>query len=235
MTITITAVGKTHVGLVRKRNEDSFYVGSSLVAIADGMGGHPAGDVASQTAIEAIRAFDQPTEPQNLPDALGRAVRAANDAMGRRIAADPDVRGMGTTLVAVMWSGTTAALANVGDSRAYLYRTDTGMVPLTEDHTYAHLVADAADVPRLPERLARWLDGRPDSRSPDITTRKLQLGDRILVCSDGLSSFVSHEAIKNTMEGESEQAATADRLIDLANEAGGRDNVTVIVIAVLPE
>lgn len=138
------------------------------------------------------------------------------------------------TLVALLLAGTTAALANVGDSRAYLLRRHNGnrgeTTQITEDHTYGHLVADAASVPHLPERLARFLDGRPDGRSPDLTTVHLQPGDRILLCSDGLSSPVPHELIHATLNSSHAPATAADQLVALTLEHGAPDNVTVIII-----
>src|SRR5207248_2430761 len=151
----------------------------------------------------------------DLPDALGNAVSAANHALRRRVEAEPQLLGMGTTLVALLWSGTMGALANVGDSRAYVLRSrgsDCGMTSqLTEDHTYEHLVADAASVPDLPERLSRWLDGRADGRSPDLSVRDLRPGDRFLLCSDGLSSYVPYDLIHAALSSSSEPDETADR------------------------
>jgi protein phosphatase len=235
-TISVEAAGRTHVGLVRRRNEDSMYLGRSLFAVADGLGGHVAGDVASATAIEALPPYDHPVDPAELPAKLGRAVRAANEALRQKIEAEPQSAGMGTTLVALLWSGTAAVLANVGDSRAYLLRDggldDGGTVQITEDHTYGHLVADAASVPNLPERLVRWLDGRVDGRSPDLSIWDLRPGDRFLLCSDGLSSFVPLDLIDATLRSSSDPNKAADRLITLAVDHGGADNVTVIVIDV---
>jgi protein phosphatase len=235
-TISVEAASRTHIGLVRRRNEDSMYVGRSLFAVADGLGGHVAGDVASATAIEALPPYDRPVDPADLPATLGRAVRAANDALRQKIEADPRVAGMGTTLVALLCSGTAAVLANVGDSRAYLLRNggpDGGRtMQITEDHTYGHLVADAASVPNLPERLSRWLDGRADGRSPDLTTWDLRPGDRFMLCSDGLSSYVDFESIDATLRSSGEPNEAADQLVTLAIDQGGPDNVTVIIIDV---
>jgi protein phosphatase len=231
MTIRVEAAGRTHVGLVRTRNEDRFYVGASLFAVADGLGGHVAGDIASATVIEALQPYDHPVEPADAPAVLGRAVSACNQALRRRIEAEPQLAGMGSTLVALLCSGNRAVLANVGDSRAYLRReSGTATARLTEDHTYEHLIANAEIVPDLPERMTRWLDGRPDGRSPDLTTLDLRPGDRLLLCSDGLSSYVLHELIDAALTAPSEPGEAADRLIALAIDHGGPDNVSVIVI-----
>jgi len=130
--------------------------------------------------------------------------------------------------VALMWSGSNAVLANVGDSRAYLHR-DGGLVRVTEDHTFKHLVAAAAVVPELSGRLSRFLDGRADGRSPDLTPWQLRPGDRLLLCSDGLSSYVPHDLIHAAMGSPDSPEDTADHLIHLALERGGPDNITVIV------
>ncbi|MEU4834139.1 protein phosphatase 2C domain-containing protein [Streptosporangium sp. NPDC023615] len=240
MTVIVEAAARTHVGLVRRRNEDAFYAGQSLFAVADGLGGRVAGDIASAAAIEAVRPHDQQnrlTGPTDLFAVLGQAVYDANQALRRTIEADPGLEGMGTTLVAMLWSGSTAVMANVGDSRAYLLRgadarETAELVQITEDHTYGNLVADAGSVPNLPGRIARFLDGRTDGRSPDLTVRELRSGDRILLCSDGLSSFVPHELIQDALRSSTSPDEVADYLIKLAIDQGGHDNVTVIVIDV---
>jgi PPM family protein phosphatase len=234
-TFTVNMAGRTHVGRIRRRNEDSLYLGRKLVAVVDGLGGHVAGDVASTTAIDVLRSYDRPVDPTDLAATLGQAVKDVNDTIRRKTTAAPALAGMATTLVALMWAGTLAVLANLGDSRAYLLRRSTDAeytVQITEDHTYSHLVADAADVPNLPERLSRFLDGRADGRSPDLTPWKLQPGDRFLLCSDGLSSYVPHDLIHAAMSSSDSTDDVADRLVSLALDHGGPDNVTVIVIDV---
>lgn len=234
MSLIIDAAARTHVGLVRRRNEDSVYAGQSLFAVADGLGGHVAGDVASATVIEALRPYDQLVDEANLSRSLGRAVKAANESLRNKIEAEPKLVGMGTTLVAMLWSGTEFVLANVGDSRGYLLRTGkvSQLIPITEDHIYGNLMSDAGSVPNLPERLARFLDGRADGRSPDLTTRSLREGDRFLLCSDGLSPVVPNNLIHTALGSSANSDDTADRLIKLAIDHGGPDNVTVIVIDV---
>lgn len=226
----VHAASGTHVGLRKKRNEDSLVVGKYLVAIADGMGGYVSGDVASSTVIDAIRQFDRAIAPDHLATTLGQAVETASLAMRQRIAAEPAVTGMGTTLVAVMWSHGQFALANIGDSRAYLLRSDQ-LIQLTDDHVYGRLVSTAGHVPTLPERLSRFLDGRTDGRSPDLSPIDVRPGDRLLLCSDGLSSYVEHEAIREVLVAESRDRAV-ERLIALTLEAGAPDNVTVAVLDV---
>jgi PPM family protein phosphatase len=240
MSLTVEAASRTHVGLVRRRNEDSAYAGQWLLAVADGMGGHVSGDIASATVIEAMRPYDRNLDPTDLSTVLGQAVNAANEALHREIKAASNLAGMGTTLVALLWSEMTAVIANVGDSRVYLIRNGgvreaalPQLIQITEDHTYGNLVADAASVPNLPERISRFLDGRVDGRSPDLTIRDLRAGDRFLLCSDGLSSVVPHELIHGAMASPGAPGETADRLIGLAVDRGGPDNITVIVMDVV--
>ncbi len=224
----MTAASSTHVGYVRRRNEDSYYVGEHLFAVADGLGGHVAGDIASATVIEAIARHDQPAAPSELCLALGRAVYDTTAAMRSRVAAEPELRGMGSTLVALMRSGLNAAVANVGDSRAYLFRAGR-LTQITEDHVYGRLVVGADTVPNLPERLARFIDGRPDGRSPELHSLELRQEDRVLLCSDGLSSFVDPAVMVAALTGTTADEA-ASRLVASALSAGGPDNVTVVVV-----
>ncbi|MET7669500.1 PP2C family protein-serine/threonine phosphatase [Micromonospora luteifusca] len=234
--LTIVAAGRTHQGLVRKRNEDSHSQGQWLYVVADGLGGHVAGDIASSTVIAAVQSYDRPVDPEDLADFLGRAINEASEALRRKVREDPKLAGMGTTFVALLRSGSHAVVANVGDSRAYLIRRhgshDNAMVQVSEDHTYEHLVAGAEKVPNLPEKLARFLDGREDGRSADLTPLQLLPGDRVLLCSDGLSSYVPHEQIRAALDSDGNLGDIADQLVALALDQGGHDNVTVIVIDV---
>lgn len=167
---------------------------------------------------------------------MGRAINEAGEALRRKIRKDPKLAGMGTTLVALLCSGDEAVVANVGDSRAYLIRRydrrDNSLLQISEDHTYGHLVANAGAVPDLGEKLARFLDGRNDGRSPDLSPLQLHPGDRILLCSDGLSSYVPHEQIRAALSSSESPGKIADQLIAMAIDQGGHDNVTVIVIDV---
>lgn len=223
--------GATHVGYKRQRNEDSFYVGTHLAAVADGMGGHVAGDVASQTAIAAVQMFDEERPVERLAESLGQAIHAASTAMQQQIIEQPEVAGMGTTLVALMWSQGRYALASIGDSRAYLLR-DGRLTQLTDDHVYGRLMATAGRVPRLTDRLARFLDGRVDGRSPDLSVIDVRDGDRLLLCSDGLSSYVPHEEVQAALGVDKNPEQAADTLVGVALQYGGHDNVTVIVVDV---
>ncbi|OJF13938.1 PP2C family protein-serine/threonine phosphatase [Couchioplanes caeruleus] len=226
--MTVTADGRTHVGLVRKRNEDAHLVGRHLLAVADGLGGHVAGDVASSTAIDAVRAFDRPIAPADLAVHLGRAVAAANDALLEVTSARPECAGMGTTLVGLAWAGNIAIVVNIGDSRAYLLRGGE-LRQISEDHVYGNLVGGAERVPELPGRLSRFLDGRRDGRSPDLVPLVVLPGDRLLLCSDGLSNPVPDGTIAAALGRPARAGDVAERLVALALERGGPDNVTVVV------
>ncbi|GGM43727.1 hypothetical protein GCM10011608_30620 [Micromonospora sonchi] len=234
--LRLHAASRTHVGHVRRRNEDSLLHGQWLYAVADGLGGHVAGDIASATAVQAMKTYDRPAEVDDLADTLGRAISDAGEALRRKTREEPGLSGMGTTVVALLWSGATAVVGNVGDSRAYLMRNVGSFAntldQVSEDHTYQHLVADARAVPYLPEKLARFLDGRRDGRSPDLTTLRLHPGDRILLCSDGLSSYVPPDSVRATLNSAEDPESAADQLVSQALDEGGRDNVTIIVIDV---
>jgi len=225
--MTMTA-GGTHVGLKRKRNEDSFFIGKHLAAVADGMGGYVSGDVASSTAIEAVRAFDRPCSPQQLAPMLSQAAYAANEALRQRIKEQPEVAGMGTTLVAAAWSQGWFGVSNVGDSRIYLMRGGK-LSQISDDHVYGRLMNQYGGVPRLDERISRFLDGRADGRSPDLAIFKARPGDRLLLCSDGLSSYVDRDTIVAGVARESREQAV-EQLIASTLEVGAPDNVTVIVV-----
>ncbi|GAA0432290.1 hypothetical protein Aca07nite_19350 [Actinoplanes capillaceus] len=227
--VRITAAAGTHVGRVRRRNEDSYYLGEFLVAVADGLGGHVAGDLASSTAIEALKPYDREVDPADLADTLGEAVASADRALRRKVREQPESAGMGTTMVALLRSGTAAVVANVGDSRVYLMR-DGSLARITEDHTYRFLVAAADAIPELPGRLARFLDGRKDGRSPDLTAVSLSPGDRVLLCTDGLSSYVPEPVIRDALRSAASPEQATEALISGTLDRGAPDNVTVLVL-----
>ena len=224
----LVATAASDTGLVRRNNEDAAYSGRWLFAVADGMGGHAAGEVASAAVIESLRVYDTDVGADALVEVLGHAVKEANAEVARRAAEDPARLGMGTTLTAMLWSGNTAALAHIGDSRAFRLR-DGQLRQITEDHVLGNLVSNAGP---LAPALSRYLDGRPD-RSPDLGLRELRTGDRYLICSDGLSPVVSTEEIGAALAAATEPADAVRQLVALAEEAGAPDNISVIVIDVL--
>jgi len=222
----------TRTGLVRQRNEDSGYVGRWLCAVADGMGGHVGGDAASATVIDAVRQFDIASEnPGQMTAILGAAVREANKRIAARVLEEPDLASMGSTLTALFWSGSTAVVANIGDSRAYRLR-DGILMQLTEDHVLSNLVANPMPS-GISEYLVRFLDRRP-GWSPDLTLRTAIPGDRYLICSDGLSGVLSADRIREVLTDSGDLDQAVETLIQETYAAGAPDNVTVIAVD-LPE
>ncbi len=224
----MNAAHRTHNGHVKQRNEDACYAGTNLFAVADGLGGHVSGDIASQTVITAVAAFDKPVDPQQAPALLAEMVAHANHALRQRARTEPATRGMGSTLVAVLHADGRWFIANVGDSRCYRLRSGN-LEQVTDDHTVGRLVSSADVIPHYAERLSRFLNGRPDGWSPDLAPLDVRPGDRVLLCTDGLSSFVDPGLIADLLgAGQAYEAAQA--LIDAALAAGGPDNVTVVVV-----
>jgi PPM family protein phosphatase len=232
MTLVWRYAARSDVGLHREINEDSVYAGPRLIAVADGMGGHAAGEVASAATIAALTPLD--TRDSDSPEeALRRALVSANTTLRDMVRADPELQGMGTTLTAALADGDRMVLAHIGDSRAYLLR-DGELQQLTQDHTYVQQLVDAgkldpADAGSHPQRnyILRALDGR-SSIEPDVTQLDVRAGDRFLICSDGLSGVVSDDTLREQLgSGTVDQAA--ERLLDLALRGGAPDNVTVVV------
>ena len=226
MTALITvAAAASETGLVRESNEDAAYSGRWLYAVADGLGGHAAGEVASTAVIGSVRLHDADAGQAGLLETLGRAVLQASSEVARKAAEDPARRGMGTTLTAMLWSGDRFALAHIGDSRAFRLR-EGRLEQITEDHVMGKLVSNAG---YLAPVLSRYLDGRPD-RSPDLSIREARPGDRYLLCSDGLSPVVGTEAIREVLASAAGPGEAVGELLALAEEAGGPDNISVIVV-----
>jgi len=241
--IDLRAEGDTHQGNVREANEDALLVDPELglYAVLDGMGGHMAGDVASSTARDVIHEFARSRRQAMAPKELvSAAINAASAAVHSEARRTRDRHGMGTTVVACLIADPAAdqpvaVFGHVGDSRAYLLR-DKRMRQLTADHTVvAELIANGAISPEeavhhpYKSVLSRNLGSKPEARV-DLLELPLKAGDRLLLCSDGLSGFASTEAIEQILDGaENPQAATQD-LIDAALRGGGGDNVSVLVI-----
>jgi serine/threonine protein phosphatase PrpC len=238
MTLALRYAIRSDVGLLREGNEDSAYAGPRLLAVADGMGGHAAGEVASAAAIAAISRLDDDVPGGDLLDALGGAVAEANLTLHDMVAADPVLEGMGTTLTAMLWSGSRVAVVHIGDSRAYLLR-DGEFHQITHDHTLVQTLVDEGrispdDVATHPQRsmLLRALDGRADVE-PDLSLREARVGDRYLLCSDGLSGVVSEETLYKTLARVSDLNEVVLQLVELAIRGGGPDNITCIVADVV--
>jgi protein phosphatase len=237
MALALKFVARSDVGLIREGNEDSGYAGPSLLAVADGMGGHAAGEVASSVALSILAGLEDDVPATELLGALAAAVNQANEAISDLVEKHPQLDGMGTTLTALLWSGKRIGLVHIGDSRAYLLR-DGALTQITHDHTFVQQLQDegritAEEAAVHPQRslLLRCLDGR-NAPEPDLSVREAQLGDRILVCSDGLSGVVS-DAELSAVLSEWGLTEAADRLIQKALAAGGPDNITCIVADVV--
>jgi serine/threonine protein phosphatase PrpC len=223
---------RSDVGPVRTQNEDAVFATSRLVAVADGVGGHAAGEVASQTVIDVLAHLEKCWLSEPLPDALSRAVQFGNERIGFIAECRPEMAGMGTTLTAVaLHEG--YVIANIGDSRTYLYR-DGVLTQLTRDDSYLQMLIDRgivdADSARThPHRnlVLEALDGRTDC-SPALMTHPARAGDRLLLCSDGLSDMLDAETIRETLNTPLRDRC-AELLLELALDAGARDNVSVIV------
>ncbi|MEV0613588.1 Stp1/IreP family PP2C-type Ser/Thr phosphatase [Nonomuraea sp. NPDC050404] len=238
MTIALRYAARSDVGLLREGNEDSAYASGRLLAVADGMGGHAHGEVASSVAIAAMASLEEAQQGGDLLNAIEAAVRNANRKLHEMVGRDPSLKGMGTTLTAMLWNGAQVALVHVGDSRAYLLRRGE-LYQITHDHTLVQqLVDDGRITPEEaathPQRsiLLRALDGSGEV-DPDLTLREAQVGDRYLLCSDGLSGVVSAETLHATLTNIDDPEEVVRQLIDLANRGGGPDNITCVLADVL--
>lgn len=238
MTIALRYAARSDVGLLREGNEDSAYASGRLLAVADGMGGHAHGEVASSVAIAAMSSLDADAQGGDLLSAIEAAVRDANRKLHEMVGRDPSLKGMGTTLTAMLWSGTRVALVHVGDSRAYLLRAGE-LYQITHDHTLVQSLVDDGRITQdeaatHPQRsiLLRALDGSGEV-DPDLSLREAQIGDRYLLCSDGLSGVVSAETLHHTLSTIEDPDGVVRTLIDLANRGGGPDNITCVLADVL--
>jgi PPM family protein phosphatase len=238
MTLALRFAVRSDVGLLREGNEDSAYAGPHLLAVADGMGGHAAGEVASAATITTLAPLDSEDPGPDLVSALADAVATANLRLQELIISDPAIEGMGTTLTALLWSDGYAALCHIGDSRAYLLR-DGQFVQITHDHTLVQSLVDEGkitedDVATHPHRslLLRALDGRTIAE-PDLAPLETFPGDRYLLCSDGLSGVVTEQTLHQTLASIREPDKAAVQLVELAIRGGGPDNITVIVADVV--
>jgi protein phosphatase len=232
--VNVAAGSATDLGRVRERNEDSFVVRAPVFAVADGMGGQRAGEVASRTAAAVIGDWIDAHRPTDGPG-LEHLLQAANAAIWSAADADPELRGMATTCTLLSATDGVATLAHVGDSRAYLFRHGE-LGQLTSDHSVVgELVRsgllDPARAASHPQRnmIVRALGAGP---TLDVDVRELDLaaGDRVLLCTDGLTNMVTDAVIADVLADVRDPTAAASRLVALANERGGDDNVTVVIV-----
>ncbi|HTV98760.1 MAG TPA: Stp1/IreP family PP2C-type Ser/Thr phosphatase [Streptosporangiaceae bacterium] len=238
MTLALRYAIRSDVGLLREGNEDSAYAGPHLLAIADGMGGHAAGEVASSVAIDALTGLDADVPVDQLLDVLAAAVASANSTLHEMSLKDPSVEGMGTTLTALLWSGSTVAVCHIGDSRAYLLR-DGEFHQITRDHTLVQSLVDdgrlsPAQAATHPQRslVMRALQSGTEAE-PDLSIIEALAGDRYLLCSDGLSDVVSEDTLRETLTRYTDREQAVTQLIELAIRGGGPDNITCIVADVV--
>lgn len=248
----LTCAARTDPGRRRENNEDSFCIREDLglFLVADGMGGHVGGEIASRLVAEEVERFVAATDPargaadeaaqgagSRSGDRLSASLNEANRKLADRIAADASLHGMATTAVALLADGESVAVAHVGDSRAYRYRSQR-LTRLTRDHSWVEeqisagvLTPDAAR--RHPWRhvVTRAVAGMADMEV-EVTDLSLEPGDRILLCSDGLSSVVTDAGIAAVLQDAHPPAELCGELVSRANAAGGPDNVTVVLVDV---
>jgi PPM family protein phosphatase len=236
MTLALRYAVRSDQGLVRGNNEDSVYAGPRLLAIADGMGGHAGGEIASKMVIGEVEYLDEDRPVDDLITTLRDAVRSANHTLAAAVAGHPELQGMGTTLTALRFAGAKVGLVHVGDSRAYMLRNGA-LNQITHDDTYVQSLVDAGrltaeEANHHPRKsvILRALNGA--DVEPDVSIREARRGDRYLLCSDGLTDVVRADTILDEMSVGDPQDC-ADRLVALALRGGGPDNVTVVVADVV--
>lgn len=225
----------TDVGRVREGNEDSFFVSDSLVAVADGMGGHLGGEVASRLALEVVIALSERGEGE-----LPERIVEANRAVLERSLSDREVAGMGTTFTAIEIEGAVGHLAHVGDSRAYRLRGDE-LTVLTEDHTLVRELVRSGEITDEEARVHPQRSvvtrsvGVDRQLEVDEGQLDLRAGDRYLLCSDGLTAMVRDEELQEMLSHEEDPQDCATRLVDAANGRGGPDNITVVILDIVED
>lgn len=236
--LSLRFVGRSEIGHVRKNNEDSGYASSDLLVVADGMGGHSAGELASAATVAAVvAACESSQQVDELLTLLSDAVITSGEYIADVVSGNRELTGMGTTLTAIAMRHDRIAMAHVGDSRAYLMR-DGELVQMTKDHTYVQSLVDTGEITATqaavhPRRnlLMRAIDGI-HAVEVDLSVREAHLGDRFLLCSDGLCGVITDEVIADAMRL-SDPTQTVTELIDSVLSAGAPDNVTVIVADVI--
>lgn len=236
MFLTLRFAARSDVGLVRADNQDSAFAGPHLLVVADGMGGAAGGDIASSLAVGRLAALEgEGLGPDEALDHLKEAIAEAHADIVERAHNDPELSGLGTTVTAILRSGTSLAMAHIGDSRCYLLR-DGDLDQVTSDHTFVQHLVDTgrlsiADAENHPKRnLVLRVLGDIDADVPvDISVREARVGDRWMLCSDGLSGVVSRDTIHQTMLEVEDPADCADALVALALSAGAPDNVTCVI------
>lgn len=240
MSIAFNYAALSHVGKVRKSNQDSGYAGANLLVLADGMGGPAGGDIASAVAVDHLMELDRNDIPADEAlDSLQQAVDGAHRELVERSAIDPALAGLGTTCIALLRSEDTLSMVHIGDSRAYLLRGEY-LYPKTEDHSFVqYLVNNGQITPEQaqthPQRsvLLRVLGDSQGEVTLDRSHPDAQVGDRWLLCSDGLCGYVKAEAIGRVLADYETPKLCCEALVEMALEAGAPDNVTCVVADVI--
>jgi protein phosphatase len=229
---------RSDVGLVRQGNEDSGYAGPRLLLVADGMGGHAAGELASAIAVATVANLDlDDVDQSEVLASLASSIDDVGTTISETIALETDLTGMGTTVTGMYWLGGRIAIVHVGDSRAYLLR-DGELHQLTHDHTFVQTLVDSGRITEdeaavHPRRslLMRALDGLNPVEA-DLSVREARVGDRYMICTDGLSGVVRDSELAWIL-GTGDPTGCVTRLVDTALERGAPDNVTVVVADVV--
>ncbi len=228
---------RTHIGLVRKKNEDNSFAvvkdGGLFAVVADGMGGHRGGEVASQIVIDTALQYIEDADITGItPNKIKQLLSDANKSVWEKAYQDKELQGMGSTATLLILQGRQALIGHVGDSRAYLFRADK-LKQLTKDHSYVQMLVEngyitAEEALRHPQRniITRAI-GAESSVDADVLTVVIEAGDVLVLCSDGLNNAVSDDQITQILLGGISNAA--DSLIDAALSSGGSDNITVFV------
>jgi len=243
--LKITAAGKTDPGMVRSNNEDNFFLDEKLklLVVADGMGGHASGETASLMTVNIMRDYFQGQQQifgdydRNYSEATNKlcsAIRLANLAVYEAGQSSPQLKGMGTTVVAAMLTGNKLSIAHIGDSRLYLVRAGN-IDQITDDHSIIGeqvrkelITKEEAAVSEIKNVLTRAL-GIMEDNDPDLDELTVFAGDTLLLCTDGLSNMVAEETMLDIVTGAENNAAACEMLVQTANENGGKDNITVVI------
>ncbi|MEO7422413.1 MAG: protein phosphatase 2C domain-containing protein [Ornithinibacter sp.] len=235
MALAFHYAARSDVGMVRTNNEDSGYAGPHLLAMADGMGGHAGGDIASSTVIASLVDLDgEALSGREASQSLLDRISSANADLGAQIHDEPRLDGMGTTLIAMLRSRDTIVLAHIGDSRAFMVR-EGRVTQLTKDHSFVQSLVDEGritleEAQNHPQRslVTRVLTGA-DEDEPDLVVRQGRAGDRYLIASDGLTDYVARDTVAEVLTTVADPGECADRLVALALKAGAPDNVTIVI------
>jgi serine/threonine protein phosphatase PrpC len=229
--------GKSDIGMRRANNQDSILLNAKnkIFAVADGMGGHSGGEVASSLAVKTLEKIFPEIKAPGIAERISETIRICNQVIYEQSQADPKLRGMGTTLSAAILDEDSVHIGQVGDSRVYMYRNGE-LFQVTEDHSQVYELLKAGlisetNIGTFQKNVITRSVGYEPEVQVDLFSRKLKKGDRYMICSDGLSGMVSNEQIAQIMQNFSVEEAV-NNLVELANLQGGEDNVSVIIFEV---